>query len=797
MGKVLKIIAGAALAYFAGPVSKFLGIVKAASTIAAIGVSVALSGVAEALGRVRPLATPKTQLDRLNVTLDPSTPRKAVFGSTAMNLDLRYHESSGTNQEDIDYIICTSAHQVTSIDEIWFEDKLAWSSSSGISATYSGYLTTVTTRVVGTQYNTINVASGTKWKDPNSRLTGCSYIHLRVKRSGATDAVSSPLVNGLPGRVTVKGTGALLYDPRKDSTVTGGSGSHRANVQDTWGSYTDPDDCDNPALQLLWWLLGWKINGVLSIGCGVPYTRIDMESFITAANICDENITLAAGGTQKRYRTSGTASDADNRMDVINTFLASMNGTLRDNDGKLTLTVMKNDLANYVLSFDDDDILDNFEWNQTRGLTETYNVARGRYVDPSDNSLFQMVDYPEVRIDSPDGIERVMTLDLPYVEDGRRAQRIAKQVLQRNQYRGMFSATFTAKAMGCQVGDVVRVTFGVLGWTNKLFRVVSQQIDFTGKVPLALVEESAAIYAWDAEEEPVVTPVAPTVYNPLNNPFILGISDAEAAADGKITSFYQTSAPTAEGVGDIWFDTDDGNKMYRWNGASWVNSQDTAITTAISNAADAQATADGKVNTYFQASAPTPEAVGDLWFETDANNALWRWDGSTWVLATDTRVTAAIGSGGLINTDKVVTASVQANAITKPVAATSTSSINITSTVSWTTIQTVVVTTAGGSLMVDAQFLVYAQPIAAGEHGVQYQLISDAGIGTQINYCVQTAPAGGSSNKFYMPAPLKAIGTGIAGGTYTFEVRARLHNSNSQAATLTADRFISVTELKR
>ena len=554
MGKVLKFIGSVALAVVGFVVAGPLG-----AALVTMGVSSALSIVSAELFGPK---IPKSQLSRLNVSLDPSTPRKAVLGTTAMHLDLRYHETSGTNQEYVDYIICTSAHKVTSIDEIWFDDKKAWDASGGVTSTYSGYLT-VATRTEGTSANTIAINGGGTWGS-SRRLTGCSYVHLRIKRTGATSKVESPLVSGLPSRVTIRGNGALLYDPRKDSTVTGGSGSHRANDQTTWGSYTDPDDCDNPALQLLWWLLGWKINGVLSVGCGVPYTRIDMESFITAANICDENITLAAGGTQKRYRTSATASDADDRMEIINVFLSCMNGTLRDNNGKLSLTVMKNDLANYVLTFDDDDILDSFEWNQTRGLTETYNVARGRYVDPSDNSLYQLVDYPEVRITSLDGIERVVTIDLPYVEEGRRAQRIAKQVLQRNQYRGMFSATFTAKAMGCQGGDVVRLSFTPLGWTNKLFRVVSQQIDFTGKVPLALVEENAAIYAWDAEEQAVITPTAPTVYDPLNNPIILGTLQATSRhepSDSSIvfTANYQGTLDTGQLPKNVAFRRMSGN----------------------------------------------------------------------------------------------------------------------------------------------------------------------------------------------------------------------------------------------
>lgn len=547
MGKILKIVAGIALAAMAFVPG--LNILSLSSTmlasVGAIGVSLALTGVSEAfLGP----SMPKSQLSRLNVSLDTTTPRKAVFGTTAMNLDLRYHEASGTDQEYIDYVIALAAHRVKSIDEIWFEEKQAWTATGGVTSTYSGYLT-VQTLNEGGPSNYLTVNSGTRW-GASQTMTGCAQVKIRVKRSGNTNEAESPLLSGMPSRVTIIGNGAPLYDPRKDSTVPGGDGFHTVSNQGTWGNYTNDDDCDNPALQLLWWLLGWKINGELSVGCGIPANRIDMESFITAANICDENVTLATGGTQKRYRTSGTATDADDRMAVISSFLSCMNGSLRDCGGKLSLTVIKNDLADYVLSFDEGDVLNEFEWNQTRGLTDTYTKVRGRYVDPSNNSLYQLVDYPSIEVDGGplDGIERVMTLDLPFVEDGRRAQRIAKQVLQRNQYKGMFSATFSAKAQGCTVGDVVRLTFPALGWTNKLFRVVSQEIRFDGQVPLSLIEENSAIYSWDAEDATPVNPNAPTIYDPLNNPIIKGIDNAGTSGLNSASVFLYKRATSTPAV---------------------------------------------------------------------------------------------------------------------------------------------------------------------------------------------------------------------------------------------------------
>lgn len=112
---------------------------------------------------------------------------------------------------------------------------------------------------------------------------------------------------------------------------------------------------------------------------------------------------------------------------------------------------------------------------------------------------------------------------------------------------------------------------------------------------------------------------------------LVDAANAQSTADGKIVTFYQTTAPTAGAVGDLWFDTDDSKKCYRWSGSAWVLNQDTGIAQALSDAADAQATADGKVFTFFQSTTPTATAVGDLWFKT-TDQRMYRWSGSAWVL---------------------------------------------------------------------------------------------------------------------------------------------------------------------
>lgn len=51
--------------------------------------------------------------------------------------------------------------------------------------------------------------------------------------------------------------------------------------------------------------------------------------------------------------------------------------------------------------------------------------------------------------------------------------------------------------------------------------------------------------------------------------------NAQTTASSKNSIFYQASAPSTSGrkLYDIWFDTDDGNRMYYFNGSSWVQKQ--------------------------------------------------------------------------------------------------------------------------------------------------------------------------------------------------------------------------------
>lgn len=540
MGKILKIlgfIVLAVAAVFTAGSSLIFGLTGVLGTTVA-GISLgtlflggAVLNFAGSLLQAKPKApdASPSQIDRLKVSIDARTPRKIIFGSTAMGTDLRDQEFTGTKMEYLHRFVVNASHQIDGWLEIWFDDKLAWSAASGVSTDNSGYLT-VSTVAKGSSSNAINISAR---MGSARRYTGLAYTYFRYKLTGNGKKHESPFAQSVPSRVTIIGRGAFLYDPRLDSTVPGGSGSMRANDQTTWVAAGWNDDrCRNPALQMLWYLLGWRIQNpvtsewLLAVGKGIPADRIDLQSFITAANLCDEPVTLAAGGTEPRYRSDGVFSEADDPALVLDNLKATMNALVDDVNGKIRLIVLHNDLASPIADFGPDDVIGEFTWQQTPPLNDQFNIIRGAYTDPSTKSLYQPIDYPEVRIASRDGIDRIETINFPLVESSSQAQRLAKQRLQRNLYGGTFKATFQITAWRAQRGDVIRLTFPALGWSNKLFRIAEREIRFDGTVPLLLREENAAIYLWASEDREPVKAVEPTTYNQIDTPFAQAFDDA-------------------------------------------------------------------------------------------------------------------------------------------------------------------------------------------------------------------------------------------------------------------------------
>ena len=109
--------------------------------------------------------------------------------------------------------------------------------------------------------------------------------------------------SGQPG-VRFEVEGIPLYDPRKDSTV-GGTGSHRWANKATWGF------SENPLVMVYNILRGIEMPGGRIWGGKVAAEDLPLANWFAAMNVCDEDVTLKAGGTEKRYCAGYEVKTAD------------------------------------------------------------------------------------------------------------------------------------------------------------------------------------------------------------------------------------------------------------------------------------------------------------------------------------------------------------------------------------------------------------------------------------------------------------------------------------------------------
>ncbi len=162
---------------------------------------------------------------------------------------------------------------------------------------------------------------------------------------------------------------------------------------------------------------------------------------------------------------------------------------------------------------------------------------------------------------------------------------------------------------------------------------------------------------WFFEDGEWVRVYDPYVRNTIVNSIInAAAKDAAALADSKIRTFYQPNAPTGltgTSNGDLWFDIDDGNKIYRYTHPQWIEVKDKNITKAFDLLYLQSAISDGSINVYFSTVAPTsanqaalepPQAApgeGDLWIDISLNssnqprNNPYLYDDGIWKLQTD------------------------------------------------------------------------------------------------------------------------------------------------------------------
>ncbi len=446
-----------------------------------------------------------------------------VYGTRKVGGNVVFLETSGTDNEFLYMAIVLSEGEINDISSIFINDnQVSWSGdiadntqitvassdSNFFDSTNSQSLITCEPHFGTDSQNASSLLSTLSSWTSNHRLRGLAY--LAIKFQWNTDKFGSlPTVNAIV-------QGKKVYNPNLDSTVTGGSGSHRADTSSTW------EYSDNPVYQLLDYLRDTRF------GMGIPNSYFDSNfaDWQTAGDVCDTDITPFSGASAIDLMDSHMVVDTSKKaIDNVQEFIKGSRAFLNFSAGKYKILVETSGSASITLT--EDNILAGISVS-SKNKNSRFNRVIVNFINPDKNYQSDTAQFPpvdETGIASADQHATMKTADGGLLLEGRfdfsmftnpyQAQEMAEIILRRSRSSLDVTLKADATALDLSIGDIVNITHATPGFSAKAFRVQGMTLNSDHTVSLQCSEHQDSYYTFGTQQEVATIPDT-TLPNPFS-----------------------------------------------------------------------------------------------------------------------------------------------------------------------------------------------------------------------------------------------------------------------------------------
>ena len=444
-----------------------------------------------------------------------------VYGTRKVGGNVVFLETSGTDNQYLYMALVLSEGEVADIDAIFINDnQVTWSGdiadntqitvASSDANFYSGSSLITCEPHFGSDSQTASSLLSTlnSWTS-NHRLRGLCYLAIRFEWN--QDKFGSlPTVQAV-----VKGK--KVYNPNLDSTVTGGSGSHRKDDSSTW------EYSDNPILQLLDYLR----NERFGMGIANSYFDSNFADWQTATDVCDANITPYSGASQIDLMDSHAVVDTSKKaIDNVKNFIRGARAYLNFSGGIYNVLVETTGSASITLT--EDNIIGGISV-KSKNKNSRYNRVIVNFTNPEKNYQSDTAQFPpvdETGLASADQHATMKTADGGLLLEGRfdftmltspyQAQEMAEIILRRSRSSLDISLIADATALDLAIGDIVNITHATPSFSAKPFRVQGLNVNSNYTVTMQCSEHQDSFYTFGTQQE-----VASIPNTTLPNPFVI------------------------------------------------------------------------------------------------------------------------------------------------------------------------------------------------------------------------------------------------------------------------------------
>jgi hypothetical protein len=406
----------------------------------------------------------------------PLATQKIIYGRTRAGGAIVHMESTIGNKF-LHIVIAVSGHEIDAFEKVFFDEVEVELDESGFGYDGKARVQYKLGTDDQTAFASLVAESEAGWTNDH-RLRGRAVAYVRLEYD------QDKFPNGIPN-ISFLVRGKKIYDPRSATTA--------------WSA--------NPALVVADYLSNTRYGLAASFS-----TEIDSTTLIAAANICDEDVNLAAGGTENRYEAHGVIDTANTPEQILNRILSAMNGTTVYVGGKWK--IIAGAYKTPTLTFDENDLTGGIRVQSLLSRRDTFNCVKGVFSSSIDNYI--ATDFPPIIsntfIEQDSGEKVFKSIELTMTTSASMAQRLAKIELLRSRQQIAVSMPMKLSALQMTVGDVVYINNTRMGWTNKTFEVVSLNITVKEEVgvDVELREIATDVFDWSTSEEQAFDPAPNT-----------------------------------------------------------------------------------------------------------------------------------------------------------------------------------------------------------------------------------------------------------------------------------------------
>ena len=466
-----------------------------------------------------------------------AAPRQIIYGRTRVGATITHIQTSGTDNNLLSFVAVIAGHECESLEQVIVNDEILTTTSSGgfQVATNSKFTNTDNDNaftsgrllrfvfVDGSQTTANSTVVANSSLTSSDKFISCAYVFMQC--------VFDPekFGGGLPN-VSFVVKGKKCFDPRDSSTAwtdnpalivrdyitdtVYGLKAKSDEVLDTaalGGFISAANTCDSSespttaaTVQAATSSVLVRVakNDALLIGVGDRVTGTGISGTVkvigkrplntTQSQITlDTAVTVGNGVTltfsQPQYVANGITDFQGTGSSIIGGILTSCSGRISFINGKFCMFVGATVTPDMTIG--DDDVLAPFRIITKSNGADSYNTAKAVYVDAAQD--FVATDSPiftsatHLANDTPTGessanYRNQLEMQLPFTTDVAHAQRLVKQNLLYSRQDTTISTIVPIRYMQLQPHDYVNVTNTRLGFNNKLFEVMTLNIEPQG-----------------------------------------------------------------------------------------------------------------------------------------------------------------------------------------------------------------------------------------------------------------------------------------------------------------------------